>query len=168
MTIKLADGRNELWQWDTNRKVAVDDETVKQVHFQNHCGSYGRTIDVDVVDGTAKIPDELLQTARPLTVYAYVGEEPDGYTQIEKVFEVKARKRPAGYVFTTTEQLTLKEVQDQLQKAIEEVHDHRNLTNRDAEDQHPIDAITGLEAQLKTIPPAAERITNSEIEEMLK
>ena len=46
--------------------------------------------------------------------------------------------------------------------------DHRALTNRDADDQHPIKAITGLTENLNTIPPAAERITNTEIEEMLK
>lgn len=46
--------------------------------------------------------------------------------------------------------------------------DHRDLINRDADDQHPIKAITGLQDKLNTIPPAAERITNSEIEEMLK
>lgn len=46
--------------------------------------------------------------------------------------------------------------------------DHRALTNRDADDQHPIKAITGLIEKLNTIPPAAERITNTEIEEMLK
>lgn len=46
--------------------------------------------------------------------------------------------------------------------------DHRALTNRDADDQHPIKAITGLAEKLNTIPPAAERITNTEIEEMLK
>lgn len=46
--------------------------------------------------------------------------------------------------------------------------DHRALTNRDADDQHPIKAITGLSDKLNTIPPAAERITNTEIEELLK
>lgn len=46
--------------------------------------------------------------------------------------------------------------------------DHRALTNRDADDQHPIKAITGLIEKLNTIPPAAERITNTEIEEILK
>ena len=46
--------------------------------------------------------------------------------------------------------------------------DHRALSNRDADDQHPIKAITGLADKLNTIPPAAERITNTEIEEMLK
>lgn len=111
MTIKLADGRNELWQWDTGRKVVFDDETVKQAHFQNHSSGYGRTIDVDVEDGAAKIPDELLQAALPLTVYAYVGEELDGYTKIERAFTVKPRKRPAEYVFTPTEQLTLRQLE---------------------------------------------------------
>lgn len=46
--------------------------------------------------------------------------------------------------------------------------DHRALSYRDADDQHPIKAITGLADKLNTIPPAAERITNTEIEEMLK
>lgn len=26
-TIKLADGRSELYQWDTGRKVVIDDES---------------------------------------------------------------------------------------------------------------------------------------------
>ena len=46
--------------------------------------------------------------------------------------------------------------------------DHRELENRDADDQHPIKAITGLQNVLNTIPPASEKITNTEIEEMLK
>ena len=111
MTIKLADGRSELWQWDTGRKITFDDANIKQAHFQNHANGYGRTIDVDVEDGAAKIPDELLQAALPLTVYAYVGEESDGYTKIERVFTVKPRKRPAKYVFTPTEQLTLRQLE---------------------------------------------------------
>lgn len=114
MTIKLADGRNELWQWDTGRKVMFDDETVKQAHFQNHSSGYGRTIDVDVEDGAAKIPDELLQAALPLTVYAYVGEESDGYTKIERAFTVKPRKRPAEYVFTPADQLTLRKLESMI------------------------------------------------------
>lgn len=47
-------------------------------------------------------------------------------------------------------------------------NDHTKLRNRDADDQHPIKAITGLQSKLNTIPPASEKITNTEIEEMLK
>ena len=112
MTIKLADGRSELWQWDTGRKITFDDANIKQAHFQNHSNGYGRTIDVDVEeDGAAKIPDELLQAALPLTVYAYIGEESDGYTKVERVFTVKPRKRPAEYVFTPADQLTLRKLE---------------------------------------------------------
>lgn len=114
MKIKLADGRSELWQWDTGRKITFDDANIKQAHFQNHANGYGRTIDVDVEDGAAKIPDELLQAALPLTVYAYVGEESDGYTKVERVFAVKPRKRPAEYVFTPADQLTLRKLESMI------------------------------------------------------
>lgn len=114
MTIKLADGRSELWQWDTGRKITFDDANIKQAHFQNHANGYGRTIDVDVEDGAAKIPDELLQAALPLIVYAYVGEESDGYTKVERVFTVKPRKRPAEYVFTPADQLTLRKLESMI------------------------------------------------------
>lgn len=36
MTITIADGRGELWQWDTGRRVKITDGNgVKQVHYQN-------------------------------------------------------------------------------------------------------------------------------------
>ena len=64
MTITIADGRGALWQWDTGRRVKIaDGDGVKQVHYQNRC--FGRSVDVDVGDdGTAIIPDELLQDCR--------------------------------------------------------------------------------------------------------
>ncbi len=46
--------------------------------------------------------------------------------------------------------------------------DHRLLTHRDAETQHPVSAIDGLEEELRRIPPPAEAITNLELEELLK
>lgn len=111
-TIKLADGRGELYQWDTGRKVVIDDETVKQVHYQNRF--YGRTIDVDVSNGTAIIPDKLLQSFAPLVVFAWAGSAEDGYTKIEKTFEVHKRNKPADYVFTPVDQKTLDDLQKQI------------------------------------------------------
>ena len=63
--LKLKDGRDELFQWDTNRILVVD-EGCSELHFSNQ--SSGRSIDVEVVEGEAKIPDELLQTIKPLKV----------------------------------------------------------------------------------------------------
>ena len=102
MTITIADGRGALWQWDTGRRVRVDDSSVKQVHYQNKC--FGRSVDVDVGDdGTAIIPDELLQDWHPLTAYAYVTDDAGGYTKVQQDFAVHKRARPADYVYTPTE-----------------------------------------------------------------
>lgn len=113
MTITIADGRGALWQWDTGRRVLVDDSSVKQVHYQNKC--FGRSVDVDVGDdGTAIIPDELLQDWHPLTAYAYVTDDAGGYTKVQVDFAVHKRAKPANYVYTPTDQMTLQMIQRQI------------------------------------------------------
>lgn len=47
------------------------------------------------------------------------------------------------------------------------VSDHRLLTGRDAEGQHPISAIAGLKDEIMRIPAPVEPITNLELEELL-
>lgn len=106
--LTLNDGRNELWQWDTGRKLNVNDDC-SQVHFSNKV--LGRSIDVDVVDGVAIIPDILLQTDKELTAWAFVGTAENGYTKISKEFKVNKRNKPAGYVFTPVEQMTIQEIE---------------------------------------------------------
>lgn len=103
MTITIADGRGALWQWDTGRRCKITDgDGVKQVHYQNK--RFGRSVDVDVGDdGTAIIPDELLQDWHPLTAYAYVIDDAGGYTKVQVDFAVHKRARPSDYVYTPTE-----------------------------------------------------------------
>ena len=105
--LTLNDGRTELWQWDTGRTLAVDADC-SQVHFSNKV--FGRSIDVDVVDGTAIIPDILLQTDNDLNVWAFVGTAENGYTKISKTFKVNRRNKPADYVFTPVDQTTIAEI----------------------------------------------------------
>lgn len=105
--LTLNDGRDELWQWDTGRTLAVDADC-SQVHFSNKV--FGRSIDVDVVDGVAIIPDVLLQTDKDLNVWAFVGTAENGYTKISKTFRVNRRNKPADYVFTPVEQTTIAEI----------------------------------------------------------
>lgn len=104
--LTLNDGRAELWQWDTGRTLAVDADC-SQVHFSNKV--FGRSIDVDVIDGVAIIPDILLQTDKDLNVWAFVGAAENGYTKISKIFKVNRRNKPADYVFTPQEQIPLKD-----------------------------------------------------------
>lgn len=111
MGIEIQDGRGSFYQWDTGRKLAVDDGA-EQVHFQNR--EHGTTIDVDVVDGVAAVPDILLQAARPLRVFAYIEEEGGCYTKLERVFEVTERNKPAGYVYTPTEVKNFSQFQEQI------------------------------------------------------
>lgn len=98
MTITIADGRGALWQWDTGRRVKItDDGGVKQIHYQNRC--FGRSVDVDVEDdGTAIIPDELLQDYHTLTAYAYATDDAGGYTKVQQDFAVYKREARRVYV----------------------------------------------------------------------
>ena len=109
--LTLNDGRTELWQWDTGRTLSVDADC-SQVHFSNKV--FGRSIDVDVVDGAAVIPDILLQTDKELNVWAFVGTAENGYTKISKTFKVNRRNKPADYVFTPTDQITIQAIQSQI------------------------------------------------------
>lgn len=87
MTITIADGRGALWQWDTGRRLRVG-SGVDQIHYQNRV--LGGSVDVDVgADGTAIIPDELLQDCHTLTAYAYVTDDTGAYTMVQQDFAVR-------------------------------------------------------------------------------
>lgn len=101
MTITIADGRGALWQWDTGRRLRVG-SGVEQIHYQNR--ALGCSVDVDVgADGTAIIPDELLQDCHTLTAYVYVTDDTGAYTMVQQDFAVHKRAKPADYVYTPTE-----------------------------------------------------------------
>lgn len=102
--LKLKDGRDELFQWDTNRILVVEGDC-SELHFSNQSSGY--SIDVEVVNGEARIPDEFLQTTKQLKVWCFYGTAEDGFTKGEQVFKIKPRNKPSDYVFTPTEQITL-------------------------------------------------------------
>lgn len=136
--LTLNDGRNELWQWDTGRTLAVDADC-SQVHFSNKV--FGRSIDVDVIDGIAIIPDILLQTDKDLTAWAFVGTAENGYTKISKTFKVNKRNKPADYVFTPPEQTSLEEIKEKLDY-LESIQDPDAIKNavEDYLEQNPIES----------------------------
>ena len=109
--LDLNDGRDELWQWDTGRTLIVDTDC-SQVHFSNKV--FGRSIDVNVANGVAIIPDVLLQTDNDLNVWAFSGTAENGYTKISKTFKVNRRNKPADYVFTPPDQTSLEEIKERV------------------------------------------------------
>lgn len=149
--LTLNDGRSELWQWDTGRKLTVDADCT-QVHFSNKF--FGRSVDVDVVDGVAEIPDVLLQVDKELLVWAFVGTAENGYTKISKVFKVNKRNKPADYVFTPTEQTTLDEIMERLDR-IEEGQDPDAIKN--AVDEYLANNPIQIEEEDPTIPSWAKQ-----------
>lgn len=105
MNITLDDGRTELWQWDTGRKIVVDDKSVSEVHYSKYSST--QAITRKVIDGKAEIPNFLLQDTHAITVYAYSGSIENGYTMAEKTFNVVKKPKPANYVETDEDKAIL-------------------------------------------------------------
>ena len=155
--LTLNDGRSDLWQWDTGRTLSVDADC-SQVHFSNKV--FGRSIDVDVTDGVAIIPDILLQTDNDLNVWAFVGTSDNGYTKISKTFKVNRRNKPADYVFTPTEQTTLSKLVDRLDK-IEESQSPEAIKNvvDDYLEQNPVEIpVQSVNGQTGAVELTAEDV----------
>lgn len=105
MNITLDDGRAELWQWDTGRKIVIDDKSVSEVHFSKY--SSNQAITREVVNGKVEIPNFLLQDTHAVTVYAYAGSAENGYTMAEKTFNVVKKPKPTNYVETEEDKAIL-------------------------------------------------------------
>lgn len=94
---------NELYQWDTGRKVRViprHGETVSCVHFNN-----GNVVETTFVDGiaVANIPNTLLQQGgHNITIYAVNKSEASTETIESQQFYVKKKTMPKDYVYTET------------------------------------------------------------------
>ena len=148
--LTLNDGRAELWQWDTGRTLSVDADC-SQVHFSNKV--FGRSIDVDVVDGAAVIPDILLQTDKDLNVWAFVGTADNGYTKISKTFKVNRRNKPADYVFTPPDQTSIEEIKERLEY-LEQNPVVPDLSNYATKDEIPDVSGFATKAEIPVVPKA--------------
>lgn len=104
--LQVLDG--DLWQWDTGREVeAVGCE---QVHFAK--STAGACYTVEVADGKAKVPDELLQAAGRVYAWAYITDEAyGGRTRIEALWDVKRRAKPAEYVYEPSDRRTIEDAE---------------------------------------------------------
>lgn len=112
MNITLDDGRTELWQWDTGRKIVVDDKSVSEVHYSKYSST--QAITRKVIDGKAEIPNFLLQDTHAVTVYAYSGSIENGYTMAEKTFNVEKKPKPANYVETEEDKAILAKLKEEI------------------------------------------------------
>lgn len=112
MNITLDDGRTELWQWDTGRKIVVDDKSVSEVHYSKYSST--KAITREVINGKAEIPNYLLQDTHDVTAYAYSGSIENGYTMAEKTFNVAKKPKPANYVETEEDKAILAKLKEEI------------------------------------------------------
>ena len=114
---KIYDGRDYFYQWDINRKLIVNDESIKQVHFCNRTGDCSLVCETYKEDNmlVVDVPNILLQQDWRVRAYAYDGNA----TLHEALYDVKKRTKPDNYVYTETEILKyeyLKERVDQIEE----------------------------------------------------
>ncbi|MBP3389439.1 MAG: hypothetical protein J6K98_06140 [Clostridia bacterium] len=107
--ICISDHTPFFWQWDQNRRLEIGGiSDTCQVHYVQEGGESGcLVVEAQWEEGRllAAVPNILLQTAAPITVYLYCGEE-TRFTAHHTVFNVEPRERPTDYVYTETEVLT--------------------------------------------------------------
>lgn len=117
---KLKDGRSFLYQWDVNRQIVVADETIKEVHFCNRTDDCSLVVEVYTENGKrlADVPNVLLQTDWKINVYGYTGN----YTKHSVCFKVKARTKPADYVYTETELLSYKALAEEFNDSLGDIN----------------------------------------------
>lgn len=114
---RIYDGREAFYQWDLDRKLVVEDASIKEVHFCNRTQECALPVatykqgDLTLVN----VPNLILTESFRVNVYAYDGE----YTKHSARFDVIPRSKPDTYVYTETEVKTWDELYE-LIKEIEE------------------------------------------------
>lgn len=129
---KIKDGRSKFYQWDLDRQLIVDDETITQVHFCNRTDDCSLVVETFQQDGLtlANVPNVLLQTDWDVNVYAYDGKA----TKHSERFEVERRTKPADYVYTETEIKDWETLKEEVETAIDAVNETNDKINNALEE----------------------------------
>lgn len=104
------DGR--LTQWDKDRKVIVtglESTDGVQVHFASPYDNHDAYV-VELTGGEATVPNILLTAAGIIHVYVYLTDR----TVFAAVLSVMAREKPDDYIYTETEVLSYKTLDEKI------------------------------------------------------
>ena len=120
-----------MYQWDLNQRIILTNiKAGTEVHFSDEHNTFDDcpiTITYEN-DGNiyANIPNIFLQKNGIITVYIYVKEENEAYTEHKTEILVLRRPKPSDYVYTETEVKTW----EQLNKRIDAISLERNAINK--------------------------------------
>lgn len=127
--LRISNAEETLWQWDTNQTVTVTGN-IAQVHFALK-GNESAYV-VPVANGTAGIPNSLLQKSGYLLAYAYT----PNHTLLEEEWQIHARPVPETYPYqpdiddpgTIQEALdTINSNIDRIDSNVFQATNHRNI-----------------------------------------
>ena len=102
--LKIYNGRNNFWQWDTKQKLIVLDDNVTEVRFSNKNmqQSKRRVVYTDNGMRVCNVPDSLLQLSKTLIAYACVKLDDGSCSTIKEVISSTADWARLGSVLAKT------------------------------------------------------------------
>lgn len=116
MNLRIFGDLAYFWEWDLGRKLVVDDNGIcSQVHF---CSGPGDALVCTVREEeglrVVDVPNILLQTAGVIQAYLYTEAADGSRTRSAHRFRVLPRAKPEEYIYTETEVLNYKYLDDRL------------------------------------------------------
>ena len=123
--MRIYDNRTSFYQWDTDQKVVHNFQVGDEVHFFNPKQEAALTVKAYQLgdEVVADVPNVLLQSSYPITVYCMHLCDDCKCTKEKFTFKVDPRPKPSGYVYTETEVLSY----ESLDARIKELENHSGI-----------------------------------------
>lgn len=118
MRILNTRGDTNFWQWDTGRKLVIlgDEDNCGEAHFCTGSGDpFPVAIRTEEGLRVVDVPDEVLQTARPFTVYLIRTEAGGDLTRHAQRFNVFPKTKPSDYIHTPSERQTWEQLDERIE-----------------------------------------------------
>jgi hypothetical protein len=131
--LQILDGRESFYQWDINQQITGDFKAGDEIHFYNIKLPTALVVIAYESDGkvVADVPNILLQSSLPITVYRYINGSDTSFTIDEHTFTVIQRAKPDDYVYSETEVLTITTA---VNKALEDAKNSGDFDGADGKD----------------------------------
>ena len=106
--MRIYDGRDSFYQWDSNQKVVHNFKVGDEVHFFNMRQATALTVRAYQLNNevVADVPNILLQSSYPIYIYWMNLDSNGQFTKEEFTISVNQRPKPSGYIYTETEVLS--------------------------------------------------------------
>ena len=122
-----------LHQWDVGRRIRVvgSEETVSEIHFAHHDDESAIVVEPSISGEniTANIPNILLQSEEDIAVYLVNASNGVERTIGHRCLHVVERPKPADYVYTETEVLTYKTLEERIANLEDAVVDEEQIAD---------------------------------------